>query len=854
MAIPKIVGTQRDFSAGELDLSMKRADENPTMKIGARQLSNFRILNSGAAVNRPGRSALFPVFASERIDEVLMSPGNIFYLEFGSGGLAVRNAAGTQVFLSNKKGDGTTSIPWTSATLKNIVWSLASGSGRSIYICYGDDAPVNVPQVLTWDGVSQTSTWTLTTYAETINGGQKRTPFYRISPQNITMQPSATIGSVTLTFSGNVLVAGMIGTRFRFCGRQLVLTAVASGISGTAIAVEPLPPAQTLTLTTPTVGAFNVGDEVNGSVSGAQGIVTGSATTQQIGTSLATPNVNIGDSVTGGTSGATGVVTGRDFSGDQNPYIVVHLSTGTLFQTGEVVTDNTTSATFTSGGVSAGGLTVQLLATAGNFIKVFTASDLVVGPSGSSAISAVTTIAPQPVSIWDDEVINSFRGFPQSTFFDQNRLGFANIPSLPSGVLWSGIGVFTDLYANATPVTADNAIFELAPGKSQVLFVQPGMESAEFVFCDNAIYYIPITVTVPLAPGSVAFDLLSTEGCAPNVQPRPASQSVLYVKAGSVMIAAVQVPGAYYRPYIIDSVAEFHEHLFTASPPIAIAVPSASNQFQELYAYVLLANGTLVIGKYSIRNGLLDVGTDGKPKIGWLPWSGAGTTTWVSAQQADVILTTAYAPNAIAPVSVVEKIDATQYVDGGLPVNNLPAPFVVGGKGPLFKFPGPGGAVTLMDNSTRMMGTYQIDANGFIIPQGNAGENLSSAQLVAGQPWTATIEPFVPDAQPGQDIHQRIFPRRVSRMAIYVSNSTGFLMARIFSGPLTRTSPPLGTIMNTRRVETWNQDDDPTQPPPLREETQRWRPLGRSFDPRIAVIKDTPGPLTVHEFVTEVSV
>ena len=57
MAIPKIIGAQRDFSAGELDLSMKRADANPMMKIGARQLSNFNILCSGAAANRPGRRA-----------------------------------------------------------------------------------------------------------------------------------------------------------------------------------------------------------------------------------------------------------------------------------------------------------------------------------------------------------------------------------------------------------------------------------------------------------------------------------------------------------------------------------------------------------------------------------------------------------------------------------------------------------------------------------------------------------------------------------------------------------------------------------------------------------------------------
>jgi len=41
--------------------------------------------------------------------------------------------------------------------------------------------------------------------------------------------------------------------------------------------------------------------------------------------------------------------------------------------------------------------------------------------------------------------------------------------------------------------------------------------------------------------------------------------------------------------------------------------------------------------------------------------------------------------------------------------------------------------------------------------------------------------------------------------------------------------------------------------PPLREEAYRWRPLGRSYDPRMAVIKDTPGPLVVHEIGLEAS-
>jgi hypothetical protein len=96
--------------------------------------------------------------------------------------------------------------------------------------------------------------------------------------------------------------------------------------------------------------------------------------------------------------------------------------------------------------------------------------------------------------------------------------------------------------------------------------------------------------------------------------------------------------------------------------------------------------------------------------------------------------------------------------------------------------------------------------------------------------------------------------RRISRMAVFVSNGTGYAMARLFSGPLTPSSPALGTIVNIHRVPTWDVGDDATQPPPLREEAQRWRPIGRAFDPRVAVIKDTPGPLMINEFGIEVTI
>lgn len=765
MPVAKVVTAQRDFTGGEADATLKRADDHPMQKTTARQMSNWRPLSTRALANRPGRQTL--ILDGVRAEEVIMSPGNPFILVFGNTYLRVYNNSLTKVF------DSGNVMPWTTTTATTIVWDWYK---LSIYICFDGMQP----RVLTWDGVSQTSTWTLSLYAERVTaGGQKRTVFYRIAAKGITLQTTATTGAIGIFFSAAVLSAPMIGTRLRYCGRQMIITGVTNSVQGTATVLESLPPSQALAFDPagPLANTiFNVDDEVIGQTSGAKGQV--------------------------------GVIAGFNMA--------VQLLQSTF-----------------SGITGAPG---------------FVNAEAVVGAGGSLKTVAAPVIGgPQPSVVWDEEVINSFRGYPRSCFIDQGRLVFCDFPAVPQFIVWSAVGDFGDLYTDENNVAPTNAIQELAPGKSRVLYGVPGADGSEFIFCDNAVYVIPINQTNPLKPGSVAFNTLISEGCAP-VQPRPAQQSIIYVSAGFQQMKAVQAIGAYNRPYIVDDISELHRRLL--STPVSIAAPAGSDQVEESYFYVQNADGTIVLCKYNIANGLIDTKT-----LGFLPWSGGGTATWVSALkgQSKVIVTGTYAPNSVTPVSVVELVDVTWYLDAA--INYTAAPFSTltppGGKGPLWFIAG--GTVDLMDG-LRMMGTYAVDANGFLVPQNNAGENFLSATLTAGQKWTATLEPWVPAVQPGQDVNQRMRKRRVMRFEVYVTNSTGFTMCRLFGGPITRTSPAVGTIMSRHRIETWNQDDDPTLTPPLREQSYSIRPSGRFHDPRVAIIKDTPGPLTILESDLEITV
>src|SRR6185369_8979864 len=134
---------------------------------------------------------------------------------------------------------------------------------------------------------------------------------------------------------------------------------------------------------------------------------------------------NIGDPVRGSNSGSYGIVVGIPAANEVNVQL---LSTGT--------SNSTALTTPGSGAITT---------------VAFVVGDTVAGPGGSMVVDAVGGIAaPSAIQVWDEEVMNAFRGYPASGFFDQNRLGFCDIPSVPGGIGWATIGVPNDLYVDGT--------------------------------------------------------------------------------------------------------------------------------------------------------------------------------------------------------------------------------------------------------------------------------------------------------------------------------------------------------------------------------------------------------------------
>src|SRR5437660_947044 len=132
----QIQGSQTDFSYGEVDVALKRADGHPARKGGLRQMANGRILNSGGLQNRSGRSALYPVTnGGKRTDRFTMTSGNNFDIQFAAGRVKIIDSTGATVGNFTTQGNGA-ALPWASADdINYIIYAISpSAVEKNIYI------------------------------------------------------------------------------------------------------------------------------------------------------------------------------------------------------------------------------------------------------------------------------------------------------------------------------------------------------------------------------------------------------------------------------------------------------------------------------------------------------------------------------------------------------------------------------------------------------------------------------------------------------------------------------------------------------------------------------------------------
>lgn len=254
---------QKTFETGEVGADhLFRADLAVRAK-SLRRARNVRILVSGALEARPGTARIHT------------APGDGYVRD-----MVIQETAYVLLLTDQRLDvfDRQTRALIQSAT--GCAWTLAMLTDENTPLVvdpYDDEARVFHP--LMPEQVIKRSTlgvWSVTADAPAAGiGGAKRQPYYRFADRGVSLTPSGTAGSITLTASAPYFVPEHVGVRMRLQRREVEITAVTDGTTAAANVIQPLYP--TVTVQVQSGLGYEIGEVVEGRDTQAKGEITGVA-------------------------------------------------------------------------------------------------------------------------------------------------------------------------------------------------------------------------------------------------------------------------------------------------------------------------------------------------------------------------------------------------------------------------------------------------------------------------------------------------------------------------------------------------------------------------------------------------
>lgn len=266
MARRKETIAQVDFSFGATRPESVEREDTPLVVQGLKEALNTVGLTTGALEGRPGLMHVGSTEASAGV-EVDLGAGRVFEVHVVADGVVVYDDDGAEVasFLSHNW-DANADKYGSAVFVSSDFWVISDPDTSAVLI----GALSYPPHALTLDAAGVWAFGALS-YATTLSGvvNQPYWPYY----PDVSITPSARTGTITVTASAAIFTTDFEGLRLRYGGREIVLTTFVSSTVMDATVTQELPP--TLDLTVASVSGYEVGDAVEHSTLGGQGIVTG---------------------------------------------------------------------------------------------------------------------------------------------------------------------------------------------------------------------------------------------------------------------------------------------------------------------------------------------------------------------------------------------------------------------------------------------------------------------------------------------------------------------------------------------------------------------------------------------------
>ncbi|MBI3504033.1 MAG: hypothetical protein HY059_04270, partial [Proteobacteria bacterium] len=213
MSVLRLVKTS--FASGEIGPAMYGRTDLRAFENGARTLRNVIVQPSGGVRRRPGLAHV----------GTLPGPARLIGFEFNTEqAYLIAVLAGEMRVYREGILVATFATPWNAAQIGQIAWTQ---SADTLLVVHPDVPPRRITR-------TSHANWTVEPWVFFEEKGVRQQPYHKFAADEATLQPSATSGTVTLTASADVFVAGHVGLRFRVQTKEMTIASVSGPRSATA--------------------------------------------------------------------------------------------------------------------------------------------------------------------------------------------------------------------------------------------------------------------------------------------------------------------------------------------------------------------------------------------------------------------------------------------------------------------------------------------------------------------------------------------------------------------------------------------------------------------------------------------
>lgn len=193
------------FTAGEVSRTLLGRGDLKAYENGALSLRNVFIQPTGGVTRRAGL----------RYVDNAAGTGRLIAFEFSTEQTYLLVVTDSQIAIyADGVLDTTLSAPWSADQITQLAWTQ---SADTLLLTH----PETVPQKL----VRTSAGFALEDWTFFEEDGVSRQPYYKFAATAVTVTPSGTSGSITLTASADVFDSGHVGARLKVGGKEIEVTA-----------------------------------------------------------------------------------------------------------------------------------------------------------------------------------------------------------------------------------------------------------------------------------------------------------------------------------------------------------------------------------------------------------------------------------------------------------------------------------------------------------------------------------------------------------------------------------------------------------------------------------------------------